>query len=270
MDVRSPRVIPFVVSVAIALAASQGRAQSIRPTFPERPVLTLSPRILADREIASLIKTLDALVEAPGPAATWGERAQAPLVEFVRQVQSASLTDAQVTRIVAYLDAMALRHSDDAGLIRQSRNAVRLLRVGRVAPDIAATDLDGRNLSLAQYRGKVVVLMFSAEWCAICRTQEPYERFMLDQYKNWPFAIVSVETGESRESVKRAKSAAKLAYRSWWDPAMNGHVGPIATAWNVVGFPRTFLLDSKGVIRFVDVRDEDLLKGVRQLLSEID
>jgi peroxiredoxin len=270
MDVRSPRVITLLVSFTLAITAVQGDAQSARPTFPERPVLTLSPRTLPDREITSLLRTLDALVEAPGPGGTWGTRAEAPLSEFVRQVQSALLTDAQESRILAHLDAMAVRHTADAAVINRSRTAVRSLRVGKQAPDIASADLDGRNMSLRQYRGRVVLLMFSAEWCAICRTQEPYERFLLEQYRNWPFAIVSVETGESRESVKRTKSSAKLAYNSWWDPTLNEHAGPIATAWNVTGFPRTFLLDSKGVIRFVDVRDEDLLKGVRQLLNEVD
>ena len=42
---------------------------------------------------------------------------------------------------------------------------------------------------------------------------------------------------------------------------------PIASAWNVVGWPASYVIDGDGVIRFVDLRDEDLLKAVRQLVD---
>ena len=91
---------------------------------------------------------------------------------------------------------------------------------------------------------------------------------MQDLYSNWPFVILGVETG-TREAVSRLKTQHRLTYRSWWDGAgTDGARGPIASAWNVLGWPTTYVLDADGVVRFVDLRDEDLLKGVRQLLAE--
>jgi thiol-disulfide isomerase/thioredoxin len=122
---------------------------------------------------------------------------------------------------------------------------------------------------LSDYRGKVVVLRFSAEWCGICRTLNPYERLMQELYANWPFAILSVETGSSQQAMKKLKTDAGLTYRSWWDALPEGGgSGPIATAWNVGGYPSIYVLDGDGVIRFVDLRYEDLLKAVRQLVNE--
>jgi len=146
---------------------------------------------------------------------------------------------------------------------------VTQLTPGKPAPDIQGKDLEGAEFRLSDYRGKVVVLLFSAEWCGICKTLNPYERFMLDLYENWPFAILSVETGSSPLATKKRKAEAGLTYRSWWDerPAAGG-TGPIASAWHVAGFPSVYVLDARGVIRFVDLRYEDLLKGVRQLLTE--
>ncbi len=145
---------------------------------------------------------------------------------------------------------------------------VRALTVGKPAPQTTGRDLNGKPFSLSDYRGKVVVLAFSADWCGICRSQHPYLRLMQELYANWPFAILGVETG-ARESTVRLKAQAGLTYRSWWDgPGTQTHSGPIASAWNVLGWPTTYVLDADGVIRFVGLRDEDLLKGVRQVLEE--
>jgi len=148
------------------------------------------------------------------------------------------------------------------------RRMIRDLSVGKVAPMITGSDLDGKPFSLADYRGKVVVLMFSADWCAICRAQAPYERFLLDRYANWPFAILGVETGSSREATRQARATDPVTSRAWWDaPRASDPHGPIAGAWNVVGWPATYVIDGDGVIRFVDARDEDLLKAVRPLVE---
>jgi thiol-disulfide isomerase/thioredoxin len=145
---------------------------------------------------------------------------------------------------------------------------IRDLTVGKVAPPIAGLDLDGRLFSLDEYRNKVVVLTFSAEWCGICRAQAPYERFLLDKYANWPFAILTVQTGSSLDAARQAQTIDPRSHRSWWDaPRPNSPNGPIAGAWNVIGWPATYVLDGDGVIRFVGVRDEDLLRAVRQLVE---
>ncbi len=91
---------------------------------------------------------------------------------------------------------------------------------------------------------------------------------MQDLYKNWPLAILGVETGSGLDVARRTMADEHLTYRVWWDPPGDDGVGPIATAWNVQGFPSIYVLDGAGVVRFVDLHDEDLLKGVRQLLSE--
>jgi hypothetical protein len=69
--------------------------------------------------------------------------------------------------------------------------------------------------------------------------------------------------------MKKLKTDAGLTYRSWWDALPDGGgSGPIASAWNVGGYPSIYVIDGDGVIRFVDLRYEDLLKAVRQLVNE--
>lgn len=159
----------------------------------------------------------------------------------------------------------------DAAAAARAKFMVSALSVGKVAPDISGRDLDGVPFKLSDYRGKVVVLMFSGDWCGICRAQYPYERLMLELYKNWPFAIVSVDSGANPAASKAALARERLTYRSFWDSGgKTPTTGPIATAWNAVGWPSVYVIDEQGVIRYVDVLQEDLLKAVRELVTAAD
>jgi hypothetical protein len=80
--------------------------------------------------------------------------------------------------------------------------------------------------------------------------------------------MLSVESGRDTETVRAAKATNGLSHRSWWDPGGKAQFGPIATAWQVTGWPTTYLIDAAGVIRYVDLRKEDLLKAVRFLVGE--
>ena len=59
-----------------------------------------------------------------------------------------------------------------------------------------------------------------------------------------------------------------LTWRSFWC-GERGTDGPIPTLWNVRGWPTIYVLDAKGVIRFRDVRGEEMTKAVEQLLAEL-
>jgi peroxiredoxin len=145
---------------------------------------------------------------------------------------------------------------------------VETLTIGKIAPDIIGRDLNGSEFKLSDYHGKVVALVFFGEWCGICRTQYPYERLLLELYKNWPFAMLGVDSDADRDATRKAMSDRGLDYRAWWDGYLADNTGgPIASDWDVSGWPTIYLIDGNGVIRFVDLRQEDLLKGVRQLLT---
>ncbi len=233
--------------------------------FPERPELTLTTPRFQNRDITALTARLDQLLA--GPVAT--AEARNSLWNFARQLQAGQLSAAQETQVLKHLDKIGRARPELTRIVANTQRMIAELTPGKVAPEIIGTDLDGIEFRLKDYRGKVVVLLFSADWCGICRTLNPYERLMMELYRNWPFAIVSVETGASRELARLAKEQQGLNYRSWWDGSPDDEVeGPIASAWNVGGLPTLYVIDGEGVIRFVDVRYEDLLKAVRQLLNE--
>jgi hypothetical protein len=58
----------------------------------------------------------------------------------------------------------------------------------------------------------------------------------------------------------------QITWRSWWDGGDTS--GPIATKWNVRGWPTIYVLDRRGVIRYKNAQGADLDKVVDRLLTE--
>lgn len=258
----------FVAALgAVVVLTAPLTAQSYAAFAARRPADFSAP-VWSDQDITGLLGTLDQVLGSAPAGTAWRDAAADALWQFARRTQSARLSKTQETRVLGHLDRIGRSRPEAAALVSGPRRIVSALAVGKTAPDISGRDLEGRPFKLSDYRGKVVLLAFTADWCAICRVQAPYERFLLDKYARWPFAILAVETGSSREAARQAHAASPLSNRSWWDdprPGENG--GPIAAAWNVTGWPATYLIDADGVIQFVDVREESMLIAVRQLVE---
>src|SRR5947209_6278565 len=71
---------------------------------------------------------------------------------------------------------------------------------GKMAPDFALPALDGRTISLAQYRGKKIVLSFWASWCEPCRLETPAlkEFYESNRNKTDNFELLAISIDEDR------------------------------------------------------------------------
>jgi peroxiredoxin len=145
--------------------------------------------------------------------------------------------------------------------------ALRHLSIGQIAPEIEGIDHEGKPFRLSETRGMVVVLTFSGNWCGPCVGMYPQERALREKLKDRPFALVSVNTDDDVETLKNAIGSGEITWRCWSD---GGTEGPITTRWGVVSFPSIFVLDPNGVIRFKDVRGDDLENAVSELLDTPD
>jgi peroxiredoxin len=124
---------------------------------------------------------------------------------------------------------------------------IRNLAVGKTAPDIEGEDIDGKKFKLSDYRGKVVVLEFWGNWCPDCRGMYPALKSLSKRMENKPFALVGVNSDANREEIKKVIEEKQLAGRCFFDGGSRR--GPIASAWNVLGWPTIYVIDQKGVIR---------------------
>jgi hypothetical protein len=96
----------------------------------------------------------------------------------------------------------------------------------------------------------------------------PHERSLVKRLESKPFALIGVNSDASKEELKKVMEKEKITWRSFFDGGSTG--GPIATRWNIQGWPTLYLLDAKGVIRYCDLRGRDLDAAVDHLLKQMD
>ena len=95
----------------------------------------------------------------------------------------------------------------------------------------------------------------------------PHERSLVQKLADKPFALLGVNSDKDLEGLKKRLIDEKMTWRHWFDGG--GTAGPIATAWNVSGWPTTYVIDAEGIIRFKDLRDEDAERAIEKLLAAL-
>jgi peroxiredoxin len=138
------------------------------------------------------------------------------------------------------------------------------LGIGQVAPEITGQDDQGQMFKLSDYRGKVVLLTFSANWCGPCVAMYPQHRSLLEKWKSKPFTILSVNADLELQSLRESIDAGKISWRCWWD----GKENQIASAWNVTSWPAIYVIDSEGIIRYKNIRGERLALVIERVIAE--
>jgi len=152
------------------------------------------------------------------------------------------------------------------------------LGVGKPAPEIEGTDVDGRPMKLSDYRGRVVAIYFCmpnqlrADGTGRPAMITESVRGVAERHANDPFALLGVSTvspgrTSDREAFKSSLKASALPARFWWDISQDDKPGPIQTAWNAR--IDVYVLDRHGAIRYKRVLHPELFeKAVATLLKE--
>jgi hypothetical protein len=94
----------------------------------------------------------------------------------------------------------------------------------------------------------------------------PHERSLVKRLQSQPFALLGINSDGDAKTVKEILKKHEITWRQAIDGTTSG---PLATKWNVHGWPTIYVLDAKGVIRYRDVREEEMDKAVDTLLAEM-
>jgi thiol-disulfide isomerase/thioredoxin len=124
---------------------------------------------------------------------------------------------------------------------------IRSHGLGKPAPEIACVDLDGRPMTLSEYRGKAVLVSFWATWCFPCMKLIPHEKRVVERFDRNRFAIVGVNSDADLKAAREAVKQHEISWRSF----RNGREGAerISERWHILGYPTLYLLDANGIVR---------------------
>jgi peroxiredoxin len=112
------------------------------------------------------------------------------------------------------------------------------------APDFSLTDLQGKQLALSRYRGKVVLLDFWATWCAPCLEEIPHFVQMQDKYAGQGFQAIGISMDDGPKPVQAFYQEHKLNY-----PVAVGTAKLAESYGGILGLPITFVINRDGRIR---------------------
>lgn len=200
----------------------------------------------------ALVVAIDAATRSPAvkAASRWRMIARARDREW-----DGTLDEPGLAKLERALDAFTQEHGAQesplggawADHAESARFALRHLRVGCEAPPIAGRDREGREMTLAEQRGKVVLLEFWAYWCEEWVAALPQAREQVAKRAAQPFVRVGVNCDPPSATLDSLFAARPVPWRSFMDgePAR----GPIVRQWEVRAFPTLYLLDAGGVIR---------------------
>lgn len=141
--------------------------------------------------------------------------------------------------------------------------------MGEPAPSYKVSTLDGDSISLADLRGKPVLLNFWATWCVPCKAETPFIESLYRQYGTRGIQVVgvSLDSPGSGDAVRSWIRNMGVTYRILRDGRQKA-----LDRFSLVGIPATYLLSPDGTIRFARVGpvspgDRDLMTALRHAAS---
>jgi cytochrome c biogenesis protein CcmG, thiol:disulfide interchange protein DsbE len=151
------------------------------------------------------------------------------------------------------------------GFIAQNEDALQSSApiVGQSAPDFKTQLLDGEEIHLSDYTGKIVFLNFWATWCAPCRSEMPAFQEIFDN-EGSNIVVLAINAGEAETEITEFVDELGLTFPVGFDQN-----GEIQRQYRVVGLPVSFMIDENGIIRalHVGLMTEGQLNGYLELMG---
>ena len=125
---------------------------------------------------------------------------------------------------------------------------------GQVLPDFSSpvVDLKGNPISLAEYRGKVVLLDFWAVWCGPCLGEIPRIKAVYEKYHDKGFDVIGVSLDEDAAVLREFIKEKEIPWRQIFDGQK--WAGHLVQQYGVRSIPAPFLIDRKGKVISVKAR----------------
>lgn len=139
-------------------------------------------------------------------------------------------------------------------------------KAGEKAPEFTAKTLDGKTISLADLKGKWVLLDFWSSWCGPCIYEIPHLREVYERHgKRDDFVMLGVSLDDEEADLREAMKEHKVTWPQLFDG--KGWDNAVGAQFKVFGIPQIYLIGPDGMIRETNLRGEAIKEAVERALS---
>lgn len=131
------------------------------------------------------------------------------------------------------------------------------------APELGLTSPDGKTVSLADFKGKIVVLDFWGSWCPPCRMELPIFQKIHEKYKDKGVVFLGVNWERADNEADHKKLATEfMAKNSYSFPVVFDFEKKAVGAYQLRGFPTVYVIDTAGKIRYTNLGFEPTVEEI--------
>lgn len=118
---------------------------------------------------------------------------------------------------------------------------------GAIAPDFTAQTLEGKTVKLSDYKGKMVMLYFWADWCPACKKEFPATQAYYEELDKNEIEILAVNVGQERSASEAFKTEFNATF-----PMLVDSASTVAAQYGVQELPTNYFVNAEGkVVRHI-------------------
>ena len=174
-------------------------------------------------------------------------------VEYVKEISQHPDYDAALAALQTLLGAASIQPAPAVTTTTTpgtpATTVVQGNQVGNLAPDFKLNNLEGKSVSLSNFRGKTVLLDFWASWCPHCQAERPLIQQIYDKQQDKDLAVLTIDIIGSRPSETPANLADFMQKNKYTFPVLLDMNREVTKSYDIKFTPTHFLIDKDGIIR---------------------